>query len=110
MTIVDLFDITTGKAIYGQDVRLPGNALSPSLARPPVVQGKVASYDASGHHEGARRREGGQDRVGTPPPAVYSAARWCRGGGGTWAAMKGRDALKITWDDGPNASFEFGRL
>jgi len=24
----------------------------------------------------------------------------------TWAAMKGRDALKIVWDDGPNASFD----
>jgi isoquinoline 1-oxidoreductase beta subunit len=23
----------------------------------------------------------------------------------TWAAMRGRDALKITWDDGPNASY-----
>ena len=27
VTIVDLFDITTGKAMYGQDVRLPGHAL-----------------------------------------------------------------------------------
>jgi isoquinoline 1-oxidoreductase beta subunit len=24
----------------------------------------------------------------------------------TWAAIKGRDALKITWDDGPNASYD----
>ena len=24
----------------------------------------------------------------------------------TWAAMKGRDALKISWNDGPNASFD----
>ena len=24
----------------------------------------------------------------------------------TWAAMQGRKALKITWDDGPNASYD----
>jgi len=24
----------------------------------------------------------------------------------TWAAMKGREALKITWDDGPNGTFD----
>jgi isoquinoline 1-oxidoreductase beta subunit len=24
----------------------------------------------------------------------------------TWAALKGRDALKITWDDGPNKSYD----
>jgi isoquinoline 1-oxidoreductase beta subunit len=44
---------------------------------------------------------------GTPPPAAFAPL-----GGvaviakNTWAALKGRDALKITWDDGPNASFD----
>src|SRR6185436_3514471 len=27
-------------------------------------------------------------------------------GGNTWAAMQGRRALEITWDDGPNASYD----
>ena len=40
--VVDLFAITTGKAIYGQDVMLPGMKFA-VVARPPVVQGKVAS-------------------------------------------------------------------
>ena len=35
-------DITTGKAIYGQDVMLPGMKFA-VVARPPVVGGKVAS-------------------------------------------------------------------
>jgi isoquinoline 1-oxidoreductase subunit beta len=105
VTIVDLFDITTGKAVYGQDVRLP-DTLYAVIARPPVVQGKVSSYDAS-----ATVKVPGVVKVvtidGTPPPAAYSPL-----GGvaviakSTWAAMKGRDALKITWDDGPNASFD----
>ena len=44
--IVDGFDITTGRATYGQDVRLPGQKYA-VVARPPVMGGKVASYDAT---------------------------------------------------------------
>ncbi len=105
VSIVDLFDITTGKATYGQDVMLPGLKFA-VIARPPVVQGKVASYDAS-----AAMKVPGVEKVvtidGTPPPAAFSPL-----GGvaviakSTWAAMKGRDALKIVWDDGPNGSFD----
>ncbi|HEY1746160.1 MAG TPA: molybdopterin cofactor-binding domain-containing protein [Xanthobacteraceae bacterium] len=105
ITIVDLFDITTGRAIYGQDVRLPGT-LYAVVARPPVFLGKVASYDAS-----ATMKVPGVVKVvaidGSPPPAAFAPL-----GGiaviakNTWAAMKGREALKITWDDGPNASFD----
>ena len=105
VTIVDLFDITTGNATYGQDVKLPG-MLFAVVARPPVVQGKVASYDDS-----AAMKVPGVVKVvkidGTPPPAAFAPL-----GGvaviakNTWAALKGRDALKITWDDGPNASFD----
>ncbi|MBV9563306.1 MAG: xanthine dehydrogenase family protein molybdopterin-binding subunit, partial [Bradyrhizobium sp.] len=105
VTIVDLHDITTGKAVYGQDVRLPGT-LYAVIERPAVVQGKVVSYDDS-----ATMKVPGVVKVvkldGTPPPAAYSPL-----GGvaviakNTWAAIKGRDALKITWDDGPNASFD----
>ena len=40
--ISDLHDITTGKAIYGQDVMLPGMKFA-VVARPPVVGGKVVS-------------------------------------------------------------------
>jgi len=105
VSIVDLFDITTGKAIYGQDVRLPG-LMYAVVARPPVVQGKVASYDAA-----ETMKVPGVVKVvtidGTPPPAAFMPL-----GGvaviakSTWAALKGRDALKIVWDDGPNASFD----
>ena len=101
-TIVDLFDITTGKATYGQDVMLPGMKFA-VVARPPVVGGKVASFDASRGHEGAGRREGGRRSTRTPAPAKFAPL-----GGvaviakNTWAAIKGREALKINWDDGPN--------
>jgi isoquinoline 1-oxidoreductase subunit beta len=103
--ISDLHDITTGKATYGQDVRLPGMKYA-VVARPPVVGGRVASVDST-----AALKVPGVERVvtlaGTPAPAKFAPL-----GGvaviarNTWAAMKGREALKITWDHGPNASHD----
>jgi len=102
---VDLFDITIGNAIYGQDVMLPGMKYA-VVARPPVVGGKVASYDAA-----ETMKVPGVEKVvvipSTPAPAKFAPL-----GGvaviakNTWAAMKGRDALKIVWDDGPNKSYD----
>ncbi|HEX6092270.1 MAG TPA: molybdopterin cofactor-binding domain-containing protein, partial [Dongiaceae bacterium] len=44
--IYDLHDITTGKAVYGADVRLPGMKYA-VVARPPVVGGTVKSVDSA---------------------------------------------------------------
>ena len=103
--IVDLYDITTGGTTYGQDVKLPGMMFA-VIARPPVVGGKVKSYDAS-----ATMKVPGVEKVvtiaPTPAPAKYAPL-----GGvaviakNTWAAIKGREALKIVWDDGPNKSYD----
>ncbi len=103
--ISDLYDITTGKAVYGQDVMLPGMKFA-VIARPPVVGGKVASLDSS-----AALKVPGVEKIVTlqPTPAPYKFAPL---GGvaviakNTWAALKGREALKITWDDGPNKSYD----
>jgi isoquinoline 1-oxidoreductase beta subunit len=102
--LIDGFDITTGKATYGIDARLDG-MLYAVVARPPVYQGKVKSYDAS-----ETLKVPGVIKVvaieGTPPPSEFMPV----GGLGviaknTWAAIKGREALKIEWDAGPNASY-----
>jgi isoquinoline 1-oxidoreductase beta subunit len=104
--ITDLFDITTGKAIYGQDVMLPGMRYA-VIARPPVVGGKVASLDAS-----AAMKVPGVVKVVTLPVHPPVAYKFAPLGGvaviasNTWAALKGRDALKITWDDGPNKAYD----
>jgi len=76
------------------------------IARPPVVGGKVASLDAS-----AALKVPGVEKIvqiaPTPAPAKFAPL------GGvavvakdTWSALKGRDALKITWDDGPNKVYD----
>ncbi|MCG7360238.1 molybdopterin-dependent oxidoreductase [Roseomonas sp. ACRSG] len=105
LQLVDGFEITTGRAQYGQDIVLP-EMLFAVIARPPVFGGKLASLDDS-----EALKVPGVVRVvrveGTPPPAKFQPL-----GGvaviarNTWAAMRGRDALKITWDDGPNRSYD----
>jgi isoquinoline 1-oxidoreductase subunit beta len=103
--IVDLFDITTGKATYGQDVRLDGMKYA-VIARPPVVGGRVTSVDDS-----AALKVPGVERIvrldPTPAPAKFAPLGGIAViGNNTWAALKGRDALTITWDDGPNKSYD----
>jgi isoquinoline 1-oxidoreductase beta subunit len=103
--IVDGQDITTGKAIYGQDVRLDGMKYA-VVARPPVYGGKVKSLDST-----AAAKVPGVEKIvqipGTPPPSVFQPL-----GGvaviarNTWAAIQGREALKIEWEDGPNAAYD----
>jgi isoquinoline 1-oxidoreductase subunit beta len=101
---VDNFDMTTGRAIYGTDVRVDG-MLYAVVARPPVYGGTVTTYDAS-----ETLKVPGVLKVveiaPTPPPSAFEPL----GGiavvaSNTWAAMQGRDKLKITWNDGPNASY-----
>jgi isoquinoline 1-oxidoreductase subunit beta len=103
--IVDLHDITTGKAMYGGDTRLPGMKYA-VIARPPVVGGKLVSFDAKD-----ALKVSGVEKVievqGWPWPSKFQPV-----GGvaviarNTGAAIMGRDALKVVWDDGANASYD----
>jgi isoquinoline 1-oxidoreductase beta subunit len=103
--IYDLHDITTGKARYGWDVRLPGMKYA-VVARPPVVGGKVKSFDDS-----AARKVPGVERI-VELPAWQPGSKFAPLGGvaviasNTYAAIAGRDALEIEWEDGPNASYD----
>jgi isoquinoline 1-oxidoreductase subunit beta len=103
--IVDGFNITTGRAIYGQDVRLPGQKYA-VVARPAVMGGKVASYDATE----AKKVPGVVQIVEIPAPS-YPMKFQPSGGvaiiaDNTWAAIQGRKALKINWDDGPHGTYD----
>lgn len=102
--LVDGFAITTGAAQYGIDTRLPGMHFA-VVARPPVYGGKVKSFDASA----ALKVPGVLKVVPIEPTPIPSEFQPLGGIGviatSTWAAIKGREALKITWDDGPNGSY-----
>ena len=103
--ITDLHDITTGKAVYGFDIALPGMKFA-VIAHPPVVGGKVKSCRLGRGPEGARRREGGRDPRQHAAGQVRAPRRVAVIASNTWAATQGRDALTIEWDDGPNASYD----
>ncbi|NVB83458.1 MAG: xanthine dehydrogenase family protein molybdopterin-binding subunit [Kofleriaceae bacterium] len=104
LPLIDGAGIVTGTAQFGADVKLPGMVYA-VIARPPVVGGKVAKYDATR----ALKVPGVKKIVEMPvPTAPWLFQPW----GGiavvadtTWAAIKGRAALDITWDHGPNASY-----
>ncbi|WOE81368.1 xanthine dehydrogenase family protein molybdopterin-binding subunit [Pseudomonas protegens] len=101
---IDGEDIVNGRAVYGADVHFEG-MLFAAVARPRVYGGKVKSVDDS-----AALKVPGVIKVmpidGRPLPSEFQPL----GGvavvaSNTWAAIKGRDALKIEWDDGVNAGY-----
>ena len=103
--IIDGRGITTGTAIYGMDHKIDG-MLHAVVARPPVFGGTVKSVDDS-----EAKKVPGVVAIVSIDPAVAPVKFQPLGGvavvaTNTWAAMKGREALKITWDDGPNATYD----
>ena len=89
---LDTVNKTTGKQIYGMDLTLPG-MLNAAVKDCPVFGGKVKSVDDAAvlKRPGVKRVL----RVGDSAVAVV-ADTW-------WRAKTALDALKIEWDEGPNA-------
>ena len=104
MAHIDLQDIVTGKATFAADVREP-KALVAIIERPPVVGGKVKSFNA----DKAKAVNGVVDVIEIPAPK--GAPQFQPKGGlaiianNTWAAWQGRKALDVTWDDGANGDY-----
>jgi isoquinoline 1-oxidoreductase beta subunit len=104
MAHIDLKDIVTGKATFAADVLEP-KALIAVVVRPPVVGGKVKSFDA----KAVKAIDGVVDVVEIP--AAKGAPQFQPKGGiaiianNTWAAIKGRRALTVSWDDGKNGDY-----
>lgn len=108
LPLIDAPAYVTGTALYGADVRVPGMLIA-VIARPPVVGGKVSSFDPSAVLKVPGVRKVVQLPDATPP---YMFQPW----GGvaviadhTWAALRGRAALKIEWEHGPHAVYDSER-
>lgn len=99
---VDAVAMATGRTKYGSDTRMPGMRYA-VIARSPYLNGHVESFDDTA----ARKVPGVLDvfRVEGPKPgepyfiladgvAVVATS--------TWAALRGRAALKIDWNKGPD--------
>jgi isoquinoline 1-oxidoreductase beta subunit len=105
LKLIDAKDIVTGKAQYGMDTRLPG-MLYAVVARPQVYGAKVVHFDASDALNVPGVVKVVQIEPTPAPPNFNPLGGVAVIANNTWAAMKGRNALKITWDDGPNASYD----
>lgn len=85
---VEIADKTQGaQGLFGMDVQLPGMLVA-TVARPPRWGARLAAYDDT-----ATRRVKGVIATLRVGDSVAVLAR------STWPAIKGREALKIDWDD-----------
>ena len=100
----DLVNIVEGKAKFGIDIRLEGMKYA-VIARCPTYGGKVKSFDDS-----AAKLVNGVVKIAEVEAKIPGQNKYAQVLGGiavvannTWAAIKGREALRIEWDMGPNA-------
>lgn len=88
----------SGTAQYTLDVKVEGMLVG-LVARPPVIGGSVASFDPAA----ALAVPGVRDVVEIPSGVAVLADHY-------WAALKGRDALVVQWNAGPNAQLSTSAL
>ncbi len=100
----DLEALVTGKAIYGMDARMDGMVYA-SIERPPVLGGKVKSFD----DKEPLKVAGVRQTVAIDPfqgaPAFQPLGGVAVIADNTWAAFQGRKKLNISWDNGPNETY-----
>jgi isoquinoline 1-oxidoreductase beta subunit len=87
-----------GSAKFGIDQRVPG-MLFAVAARPPVIGARLDRLDATA----ARAVRGVVDVKDLPFGVVVYASN-------TWAAKRGRDALALEWNEGPNKNLSTAAL
>ena len=101
---IDARDIVTGKAMYGIDTVQPDMRYA-VIARAPVLNARVKTFDDGR----ARKIEGVLDvfEIDGPAPGepyIILASGVAVVATSTWAAMQGRAALDIEWEQSPNAA------
>ena len=105
LKIVDGFNIVTGRAYYEIDTKL-NDLLYGVVLRAPVYGGTIKSYDATE----TLKVPGVVKVVVIDPTPIPSEFMPLAGVGviatNTWAAIQGREKLKVEWDDGPNATYD----
>ncbi len=92
MPCLEIPDMVAGRTRYGFDLSVPDMRVA-TVLRCPVMGGSVESFDAA-------------DALAVPGVAtvfqiasgVAVVAR------DTWSALRGREALRVTWNPGPNAN------
>ena len=90
---IDAADKVEGRTVFGIDVKRPTRPLVAVVAHPPAFGAKLKSFNA--------------EKVKGIPGVTHVVElnnKVAVVGQHFWAAKKGRDALGLEWDPGPNAS------
>lgn len=96
---LDTVDKTTGKMIYGIDIRLPG-MLNAAIKACPIFGGKLKSFDAAkiANFKGVKKVVAVNDVA-----VAVIADTW-------WRANIALEALPIVWEEGPNKETSSARI
>jgi len=101
----DLVDLCTGKAGFGMDARLDGMVYA-SVEHPPVLGGKVKSYDQKAPLQVKGVKQTIPIKPFTPPHHFQPLGGVAVIADNTWAAFQGRKKLNVAWDHGANAGYD----
>ena len=94
----DAPQIVTGAAVYGLDVRIPQMRFA-AIARCPVFGGTLTGFDDAA----TKAIPGVKDVVALEDRIAVLAEN-------SWAAIQGRNALKVTWEEGSKASLDSQKM
>ena len=108
-TSYDLADICTGKAGYGMDARLDGMVYA-SVEHPPVLGGKVKSYDEKAPLQVKGVKQTIPIKPFTPPHHFQPLGGVAVIADNTWAAFQGRKKLNVAWDNGAERQLQLGSI
>ncbi len=100
----DLVGLCTGKAGFGMDARMDG-MLYASIEHPPVLGGKVKSYDDKAPLQVKGVKQTIPIKPFTPPHHFQPLGGVAVIADNTWSAFQGRKKLNVVWDNGANASY-----
>lgn len=95
---VELDDLVTGRMVYSFDTTVPG-MLTAVVERPPTFGGTVKSVDSRAALAVAGVRHVVEIPARDNP--ILGVAGVAVVADNTWAAIRGRKALKVEWNDGP---------
>lgn len=105
MPITDLKDLCTGQGVFGVDAEMPGMVYA-TVERAPVFGSKAVR-----HNDTETLKVPGVIKTVLIEP--FRAPHQFQALGGvaviaenTWAAIKGRKALKVEWSESPHASYD----
>ena len=100
----DVSEVCSGKPLFGMDVKVDGMVYA-AIAHPPVLGGKVKSVDDSATLKVKGVKQTIPIDPFTPPHHFQPLGGVAVIADNTWSAFKGRNQLKVEWDNGAHAVY-----